>query len=819
MNEFEIVHTLTEKLKHLTTYAMNSNVIKLQYRMIELEAFEACCWLKATGFSLFAKMYEEKCFPLEVGAVKIACNHLDVDSLQSLIKRLETLNKCAKILQNMEKNQLLNRLDADQLEFANRQPLIDIDQNTDSNQAQLESFPDRFPLKFDEDLGIKKDDIDLMNSEFLICAKKQLTEEIKQHLRNSSYDNVMLDSSMDVLIDSSNQIKITLENLDHHLSEVNTEDEDDNDINSISSLDELDGVNRNSFQGSFRGHLQVPGMGSTDSGVPSTPIMRSPSVRKRRVRWHSFQKSCERESMLISNNIMTLSAGQLNVLKKLSLLRLTALIERYSCNNRTSWHWTVPKILKKLKVHDYKDKNIFGVPLLTIAERTGCPLPHSVVLAINYLSRVAKDSIGIFRKSGMKSRIEKLKIQIELNPSKIDLDGYSAYDVADMLKQFFRELPEPLLTTKLSDTFIAIHKDIPSELRLQAMQLAVILMPDENRHVLQTILSFLNEVASYSSVNQMSEANLATCFVPALFHLCGGGASKNDKNINNAPKKMRRSISLQYQKELDDTRAAQECLACMMKCVNFLFCVPDDVMMKCRFTYIEQGEPVPLEKLGQNGVDPGIDDDYRHHIDTCFSDLLQETSVNSRSTKWDIHSECDEITISYRKVNDGYPLRVWRAVTEVQASPEEILKRIIKERHLWDDEILEWQVIDTLDDCTDVFYYETQSIAPSVKRDFVILRSWRYNLNGGSCGVVMTSVKHKNEPPTSGVRATLLAFRCLIEPIGLGRSRLTSISRIDYRGTSSRYYNKVVSPRVMSSGVRKIRDSFNCGPDGPETNV
>ena len=79
-------------------------------------------------------------------------------------------------------------------------------------------------------------------------------------------------------------------------------------------------------------------------------------------------------------------------------------------------------------------------------------------------------------------------------------------------------------------------------------------MPDENRHVLQTILLFLNEVASHSNVNQMSEANLATCFVPAFFHLCGGGATKSEKNLNNAPKKMKRSLSLQYQKELDDTR-------------------------------------------------------------------------------------------------------------------------------------------------------------------------------------------------------------------------------------------------------------------------
>lgn len=38
----------------------------------------------------------------------------------------------------------------------------------------------------------------------------------------------------------------------------------------------------------------------------------------------------------------------------------------------------------------------------------------------------------------------------------ISYDGMMAYDVADMLKQYFRELPEPLMTAKLSETFINI---------------------------------------------------------------------------------------------------------------------------------------------------------------------------------------------------------------------------------------------------------------------------------------------------------------------------------------------------------------------------
>lgn len=274
-------------------------------------------------------------------------------------------------------------------------------------------------------------------------------------------------------------------------------------------------------------------------------------------------------------------------------------------------------------------------------------------------------------------------------------------------------------------------------------------------------------------------------------------------------------------KELQDTLAAQECLAEMMKCVRFLFCVPDDVMMKSQFSYIEQGDPVPLEELGANHVDPGVDDGYHAYIDNCFAVLDQETSLHTRSSnKWVPHSNIQEIEVCYRKVSDGYPLRLWRAETNIHASPEEILKRIVNERHLWDDEIIHWDVLEQLDETTDVFYYETQSIAPSIKRDFVILRSWRKNINGGgSCGVAMTSIQHNLAPPTSGVRGTLLAYQCYIEPLALGMSRLTYITRIDLRGRSSRYYNKALAPRIICSAVTKVRDSFNFGPDGPETNV
>ncbi len=65
---------------------------------------------------------------------------------------------------------------------------------------------------------------------------------------------------------------------------------------------------------------------------------------------------------------------------------------------------------------------------------------------------------------------------------------------------------------------------ISAERRLQAVQAAVILLPDENREVLQTLLYFLSDIAS-AQENQMTAENLAVCLAPSILHL---NASKKD---------------------------------------------------------------------------------------------------------------------------------------------------------------------------------------------------------------------------------------------------------------------------------------------------
>lgn len=61
--------------------------------------------------------------------------------------------------------------------------------------------------------------------------------------------------------------------------------------------------------------------------------------------------------------------------------------------------------------------------------------------------------------------------------------------------------------------------DVPKDQRLQAIKAAIMLLPDENREVLQTLLYFLSDVSAAVDENQMTPTNLAVCLAPSLFHL------------------------------------------------------------------------------------------------------------------------------------------------------------------------------------------------------------------------------------------------------------------------------------------------------------
>uniref|UniRef100_A0A8C6NT53 StAR-related lipid transfer protein 13 n=1 Tax=Nothobranchius furzeri TaxID=105023 RepID=A0A8C6NT53_NOTFU len=519
--------------------------------------------------------------------------------------------------------------------------------------------------------------------------------------------------------------------------------------------------------------------------------------------WTSDHLNQPASSLQISSQ----SAGQLSLLQKFSLLRLTAIMEKYSMSNKHGWTWSVPKFMKRMKVPDYKEKSVFGVPLFVHVQRCGFPLPLCLQQALSHLRSHCLDQVGLFRKSGVKSRIHALRQQCELSPDWMSYEDQSAYDVADMVKQFFRDLPEPLLTSKLGETFLHIYQYVPKEQRLQAVRAAILLMPDENREVLQTLLYFLRDVTSLVEENQMTPMNLAVCLGPSLFHL------SILKNETLSP----RSIQKKYttgrpdQKDLNENFAATQGLSHMIAECQHLFQVS-----RIYFSKIMHEVNFKLDMKTEAKASCAELLLFKVTLESLIQSLLKEAKDKGKS--WMSRPSSDHTELAFKKVGDGNPLRRWRVSIEVSAAPTEVLQRLLRERSLWLTELQQEKVLETLDKQTDVYHYSCCNMTPQPICDYVVLRSWRTDMGKGSCALVCVSVEHEDSPCTGAVRGVVLESQYLLEPCGTGRTRLTHISRVDLRGRSPEWYNKIFGHLCVNE-VQRIRSSFLPLDQSPEAKV
>ncbi|XP_076359326.1 stAR-related lipid transfer protein 13-like isoform X2 [Tachypleus tridentatus] len=545
-----------------------------------------------------------------------------------------------------------------------------------------------------------------------------------------------------------------------------------------------------------------------DSGVGSS-LTRCNSALQ--TEWHWFPSVRRHSSFGIQtatshgSHIDSLSASQLMKLRKLALLKLTSLMEKCNPTSRTGWNWSVPKFIRKIRSPDYNDRVVFGVPLVLVLQRTGQPLPPSIQVAIRYLRKTALHATGLFRKSGVRSRIQKLRNLNESNPGSICYENQQAYDVADLLKQYFRELPDALLTNKLSETFISIFQYIPVEHRKEATQAVVLLMPDVNREVLQYLLTFLQEVSQYSDKNQMTSTNLAVCFAPSLFHL------STLRSASVSPRR-RKNVGTPDQRELNENRAAQECLNYMINNYRQLFHVTDELLRRAN---AEHWEPPTLEELGT--LTNSANYNWKTHVEMYLQGLQKE--AHDKFKGWTVFPHDDGVEVFYKKVDDGHPLRLWKVSVDVEAPPVEVLNRIMRERNVWDHSLVKWRVVSRLDNQTEIFQYVCDSLGSHPLRDYCVLRSWRTDFPKGSCILVEMSIDHPNAPPLQGsVRSVVLASHFMIEPGGAGKSRVNHVSRIDTRGRSPDWYNKVFG-YMCALQLSCLRDSFRHGTEGPETKL
>lgn len=178
---------------------------------------------------------------------------------------------------------------------------------------------------------------------------------------------------------------------------------------------------------------------------------------------------------------------------------------------------------------------VFGVDLETQMVRDGVQVPPILEICADAIERVGIQNTGIYRLSGTTSRVQKLKNRFDNDWSTVDVMSNEAIQdiniVAGCLKQWFRELPEPLFTYHLYPAFIEAAKISNDFLRQVRLHEQVNNLPDANYATLRFLMTHLDRVRAHEAENQMSAHNLAIVFGPTLLRspheaqMSGAGAS------------------------------------------------------------------------------------------------------------------------------------------------------------------------------------------------------------------------------------------------------------------------------------------------------
>uniref|UniRef100_A0AAY4B3H6 Rho-GAP domain-containing protein n=1 Tax=Denticeps clupeoides TaxID=299321 RepID=A0AAY4B3H6_9TELE len=122
---------------------------------------------------------------------------------------------------------------------------------------------------------------------------------------------------------------------------------------------------------------------------------------------------------------------------------------------------------------------------------------------------------GLFRRSSSVVRLKDLKAKLDQGEDCIP--AALPCDVASLVKQFFRELPNPIIPTELYQALIQAQQLAADQEKISATQLLSCLLPERNSSTLRFFLGFLKKLSQRSTENKMNCHNLSVIFAPNFF--------------------------------------------------------------------------------------------------------------------------------------------------------------------------------------------------------------------------------------------------------------------------------------------------------------
>ncbi|KAF0314648.1 Rho GTPase-activating protein 44 [Amphibalanus amphitrite] len=198
------------------------------------------------------------------------------------------------------------------------------------------------------------------------------------------------------------------------------------------------------------------------------------------------------------------------------LLHLVKLQTEYYRSSLQLLEGTIPALQASLNAAAVKP--VFGLSLEEHLRVSGRQVALPLEMCICRLLQIGADEEGLFRVAGSTSKARKLKSCFDAGlASPEHMHEYlDAHVVADALKAYLRDLPEPLMTTDFYDDWMAAAHVQDEGQRLQALWQVLHQLPETHYTNLRYLIKFLALLSKNKQVNKMSTQNIAIVMAPNL---------------------------------------------------------------------------------------------------------------------------------------------------------------------------------------------------------------------------------------------------------------------------------------------------------------
>ncbi|XP_026856772.2 unconventional myosin-IXAb isoform X2 [Electrophorus electricus] len=185
---------------------------------------------------------------------------------------------------------------------------------------------------------------------------------------------------------------------------------------------------------------------------------------------------------------------------------------RYACHRKCCLRMTT-KCSKKFDPE--QSSRQFGVELsrLTSDERA---VPLVVEKLINYIEMHGLYTEGIYRKSGSTNKIKELKMGLDTDANSVNLDDYNIHVIASVLKQWLRDLPNPLMTFELYEEFIRATSLQDKKEMVKGVYTVIDQLSRTHLNTLERLVFHLVRILLQEETNRMSANALAIVFAPCI---------------------------------------------------------------------------------------------------------------------------------------------------------------------------------------------------------------------------------------------------------------------------------------------------------------